>query len=262
MAVINEQFSGSTTSFFTLSAKKARCYRALSGVSFQNSVDSSSTNSSTTDDHDLYDAPHLAKVSKKAGTVCVTFIQRISDDPDDSADDGDAYDRNNSSGSEIVDSGHIYEAEKQGPEEFAALDLSIFEPFDEAKDRSAFIYRPPRPSEGERSILARGRSFRDRWIEKLFVSAPLTPAIDYSGSDAQLDYARGIDPVALDEALDALQGSGLCFCSLFLAFSGRKDQDFEFGAGTALHECGFGAVYPRYTPYPTVYIRSIDNVIR
>lgn len=254
VAVINEDSGASSASgggsiFFT----RRRCYRALSGVSFQNSVSSGCCCSSSSscgsagkwspgssapeaalifqhagssEEEDFYDeedASELTKVTKDSGTVRVTFIQRVTPEAPELSDESDVYDRNNSSGSEMVDTAalpeHIYDdvcssdvetalpalpalknsgaihSDSSGTEsEFSGLDLAIFEP--DKADR-AFIYRPPRPvrnpsgaivrKSGDKSFLERGRTFRERLkrpLRKLFITAPQPPAIDYSGADA------------------------------------------------------------------------------
>ena len=253
VAVINENSGSSGSSGGSIFFTKRRCYRALSGVSFQNSVSSGCSSSSSStgggggggkwspnssapeepkrifqhagssdeEDEDFYeeDTPELTKVTKNSGTVCVTYIQEVNPEAPESSDDYDVYDRNNSSGSEFVDTAalpeHIYDdvccsdvettlpaqrnaihaahSDSSGTEsEFSGLDLAIFEP--EKADRG-FIYRPPRPvrnssesvrKNGDRSLLERGKTFRERLkrpLRKLFVSAPQPPAVDYSGAD-------------------------------------------------------------------------------
>ena len=180
VAVINEDSGASGASGGSIFFTKRSCYRALSGVSFQNSVSSGCSSScgsgsskwspessapeaprifqraGSTDeeeDEDFYEEdsgipiPELTKVTKNSGMVRVTFIQQVNAEAPELSDESDLYE----SGSEIVAlPEHIYDDVPPLPavnnSGIHSADSSGAESeFSDKTDR-AFIYRPPRPS--------------------------------------------------------------------------------------------------------------------
>ena len=193
---------------------KAGYYRALSGVSFQNSVDVTDALTPPAEQHcwmtTRESSPSSSSSLASSDPIRVTFIQRVVTDYCSPHDDHEEVSPHPHSGP-ANDDEHIYDTvEELGTDvsdsDLSGLDLSIFEPGDVSPGSSTstgrsssggggctaqqgFIYRPPRP---ERPV-GRSSTFRERLkknlLPKLFIgsSNPEPPAVDY-------------DPVAEPEA--------------------------------------------------------------
>lgn len=229
----HHHLGGGGTSFKALTRRnsKAGYYRALSGVSFQSSVDVMDTVTPADQQSCISASPSWASAARDASPpppssasnpIRVTFIQRVVTDYCAPEDDGDDDDEEEHRSASAPDDEHIYDTvEELGTDvsdsDLSGLDLAIFEPGKGSAQQSGgssssnggaqkgFIYRPPRP---ERRPVRRSQTFRERLkknlLPKLFNGSnssssnaqPEPPAVDYDedplGSDRKLDCAERI----------------------------------------------------------------------
>lgn len=205
----------------TKRGRKQRVYRALSGVSFQSSVDPSYSNSyQPSVDVDDYQAereePTYWIEQATPAPVRVTFVKRtitdystiakrsVTDEEEDDDEIDQAIEESHNAGEQ-----HIYDtpcsldelySELLSDSDFSGLDLSIFEQSNHAETKQqlesrahqqGFIYRPPRP----KRTPSRGKALKDRIkrpLKRLF-NAPEPPAVDYNDADyveKMVDEAR------------------------------------------------------------------------
>lgn len=215
---------GRSTSFKVLKRKNSRKagggthYRALSGVSFQNSVNVVTT-TSTPPPSEMENASFAWKrnsspsvmesTTTSSNPIRVTFIQRIVTDYEEQNPRSQGL--SDYEEDEVVQTDeHIYDTVDEGmtssgsdlsgeSDNLSGLDLSIFEPGSSNKTTTTatgFIYRPPRPSSSGSSITAvtRTTSFRERLkknlLPKLLFSnsnnTPEPPTVDYEPEKSKL----------------------------------------------------------------------------